>query len=189
MASEDTSVGFRIWASDDRVYGPVELPELVSWIKDERVLADTWVFSHKDDAWAKAAETPELSLFFNRKSRGPVSVSADAPLPPAALRRRHRQYRRALAQDHAQGFRQAQSQRAGTGCADSDWHWQDAHRAHPRRQSSPEGISRLGPRRALTTRRYSRKFWNCSATGNSLACTAPITACNSSRLLPVTRIC
>jgi hypothetical protein len=35
----------------------------------------------------------------------------------------------------------------------------------------------------------SRKFWNCTETGNSFARTAAITDCNSSRLLPVTRTC
>jgi hypothetical protein len=45
-----------IWGVDDSPYGPVELPTLVNWIKDERVLADTWVFTRRDSKWQRATE-------------------------------------------------------------------------------------------------------------------------------------
>jgi len=64
MAQSESGVGFKIWAVDNVVYGPVELPELVRWVKEERVTATTWVFSEKDDAWRKAASVPELRMFF-----------------------------------------------------------------------------------------------------------------------------
>ena len=54
--------GFAIWGIDHAAYGPVELPTLVNWIKDERVLADTWVFGQRDNAWKRAADIPELKL-------------------------------------------------------------------------------------------------------------------------------
>ena len=34
---ESQIVQFSIWAADNVVYGPVELPTLVDWVKDERV--------------------------------------------------------------------------------------------------------------------------------------------------------
>src|SRR5882724_3802490 len=32
------------WGADNIAYGPVELPALINWIRDERVLAGSWVF-------------------------------------------------------------------------------------------------------------------------------------------------
>jgi len=68
MNPESSSNGFAIWGIDQAVYGPVELPALVSWIKDERVLADTWVFGQRDNAWKRAAEIPELQMFFRAQA-------------------------------------------------------------------------------------------------------------------------
>src|SRR5690606_11533766 len=59
--------GYKIWAVDGIVYGPVELPTLVEWIKDDRVLADTWVFCEARDAWFKAGEVDELRCHFESK--------------------------------------------------------------------------------------------------------------------------
>ncbi len=86
--SEET--GFIVWGIDQTAYGPVELPTLVSWVKDERVTSDTWIFIPKSGAWQRAAEVTELQMFFRPKSNG----KADAGLPigptgvdPRALRR------------------------------------------------------------------------------------------------------
>src|ERR1041384_3977696 len=70
--SEDT--GFIVWGIDQTPYGPVELPALVSWVKDERVTADTWIFVSKNDAWQRAAEVMELQMFFRAKSGPGVTV-------------------------------------------------------------------------------------------------------------------
>ena len=45
MAAIATDTGFIVWGIDRVAYGPVELPTLVSWVKDERVTADTWVYA------------------------------------------------------------------------------------------------------------------------------------------------
>jgi len=87
MASLGNNTGFKVWAVDNVVYGPVELPELVGWVQDKRVTADTWIFSEKDDRWNKAARTPELQMFFQRKSANASASATAAAIPPAALRR------------------------------------------------------------------------------------------------------
>ena len=87
MASEADSTGFKVWAVDNVVYGPVELPELVGWVQDKRVTANTWIFSEKDDCWNKAAHTPELQMFFHRKPASNAASAAGGAVPPAALRR------------------------------------------------------------------------------------------------------
>lgn len=66
MSQQNTN-DFFIWGIDDSHYGPVELPTLVNWIKDERVLADTWVFTRRDSKWQRADDISELKMFFGKK--------------------------------------------------------------------------------------------------------------------------
>jgi len=79
MATQADASQFYIWGIDQSAYGPVELPTLVGWIKDERVLADTWVFVGRDVTWRRASEISELEMFFNRKP-------AAAPAGPSSIR-------------------------------------------------------------------------------------------------------
>lgn len=84
MASTVTaSHEFMVWGVDHAAYGPVELPTLVDWVRDERVTAETWVFAGRNLAWQKAAEIPELQMFFNRRARGSQGFSGS--LKPGAL--------------------------------------------------------------------------------------------------------
>src|SRR3954468_13486535 len=68
MASISSHALFTVWGADLTAYGPVDLPALVSWVKDERVTADTWVFAATNGAWHRAADVPELQLFFQAKA-------------------------------------------------------------------------------------------------------------------------
>jgi hypothetical protein len=86
MASS-ADADFIVWGVDQTAYGPVELPTLVSWVKDERVTAETWVFAGKTAAWLKAEHVPELQMFFrSKRNGGPVAVNP-AGVDPRALRR------------------------------------------------------------------------------------------------------
>lgn len=73
-----------IWGIDDSPYGPIELPTLVNWIKDERVLGDTWVFTRRDSKWQRATDISELKMFFGKKM--PRSTEGTG-ITPGALRR------------------------------------------------------------------------------------------------------
>ena len=75
---------FFIWGIDDSPYGPVELPTLVNWIKDERVLEDTWVFTRRDSQWQRAADITELKMFFGKKFDRSENK---AVITPGSLRR------------------------------------------------------------------------------------------------------
>jgi len=57
-------------ASTKTAYGPVELPTLVAWVKDERVTADTWIFVARTGSWQKAGELPELQILFPAEGKG-----------------------------------------------------------------------------------------------------------------------
>src|SRR5579871_1725919 len=83
MQSENAN-DFFTWGIDDSPYGPIELPTLVNWIKDERVLADTWVFTRRDSKWQRAADITELKMFFGQK----IARSGPSPvITPGSLRR------------------------------------------------------------------------------------------------------
>lgn len=86
MSSQADSAQFFIWGIDQSAYGPVELPTLVSWIKDERVFADTWVFVGREVTWRRAADIPELQMFFPRQVTAPA-VNASGSIKPGSLRR------------------------------------------------------------------------------------------------------
>lgn len=85
MEAIQTCAGFKIWGVDDVVYGPVELPTLVDWVKDERVTADTWIFNGQSQAWQKASRVQELQILFKAAVTSPRS--GGAPLKPGSLRR------------------------------------------------------------------------------------------------------
>ena len=78
-------VSFTVWGPDRAPYGPVELPTLVNWVQDERVTADTWVFTGKNDTWQRAMEIPELHMFFRPRAR--AGEQAAEGINPRALRR------------------------------------------------------------------------------------------------------
>src|SRR5579863_9937380 len=93
MAPDAPAVGYIIWGVDHVVYGPVDLPVLVGWIKDERVLADTWLFVERNGCWEQAERVPELKMFFHRRpatraaSAFPTAgVPSDGTLSAGALR-------------------------------------------------------------------------------------------------------
>jgi CRP/FNR family cyclic AMP-dependent transcriptional regulator len=79
---------YRVWGIDQVVYGPIELPTLVTWIKQGHVEANTWVYKDMDDCWSKAVDFSELTMMFKGKSAaaGGSSESKDK-LTSSALRR------------------------------------------------------------------------------------------------------
>ena len=87
MPEAETSNVFYIWGIDDAPYGPVELPALISWIKDERVLADTWVFARAEGAWRQAGEVRELQMFFRKKPAPGSDAGVQRGVAPGTLRR------------------------------------------------------------------------------------------------------
>jgi CRP-like cAMP-binding protein len=76
-----------IWGIDDSPYGPVQLSVLIDWIKDERVLPDTWVFARGGGVWQKASEFSELKDFFAPAGDNPFAEPPVIRFKPGSLRR------------------------------------------------------------------------------------------------------
>jgi CRP-like cAMP-binding protein len=87
MESQESINSYFIWGIDDSPYGPVELPMLVDWINDGRVLANTWVFVRGAGNWQKASEIPELGNYFSPKNEAVSETPSRAGLTPGSLRR------------------------------------------------------------------------------------------------------
>lgn len=90
QAPEQTGSGYWVWAVDNAAYGPVELPALIEWVRDERVTAATWIFSEAGGSWHKADHLPELQLIFKRRAAPATAVPHDntsLQINPGALRR------------------------------------------------------------------------------------------------------
>ena len=85
QAQPQSANDFFIWGIDDAPYGPVELPTLVSWIKDERVLAESWIFARHAGTWQRAADIAELKMFFGKKDS--AAGQSARPITPGSLRR------------------------------------------------------------------------------------------------------
>ena len=80
METNPTSTDYFIWGIDNAAYGPVPLPALSEWIKDERVQEDTWVYVRAEQAWRPARAVTELRPEF--KSVGAPESPAPAPGGP-----------------------------------------------------------------------------------------------------------
>jgi hypothetical protein len=83
MAASASEAGFTVWGIDQTPYGPVELPTLVAWVKDERVTADTWIFDGRNSVWQKALDLLELKMFFRPKAR--AADGSDLPESPRGI--------------------------------------------------------------------------------------------------------
>jgi hypothetical protein len=88
MATIPKPTHYFIWGIDNAAYGPVPLPALSEWIKDERVQADTWVYVIAEEAWHPAKALTELLPEFKNAS----APESPAPVPggrfkPGSLRR------------------------------------------------------------------------------------------------------
>ncbi|HTY89460.1 MAG TPA: cyclic nucleotide-binding domain-containing protein [Candidatus Acidoferrum sp.] len=76
-----------IWGVDHSPYGPVELSVLIDWIRDERVLADTWIFARPDGTWRRAADVPELREHFSQETAASPPIASKVDIKPGSLRR------------------------------------------------------------------------------------------------------
>src|ERR1044071_1125504 len=81
METDNDAPRYRVWGVDCVAYGPVELPALTAWVLEERVTADTWVFSEENQSWSKASQMPELTIFFERRAAGAAPGAPASRLP------------------------------------------------------------------------------------------------------------
>ncbi len=76
MSEAFSNTGFTVWADDRTPHGPMDLLKVESWIKSGRVVAGTWIFDSRNAAWERAADVPELQMFFQARAR-PVPTQVE----------------------------------------------------------------------------------------------------------------
>jgi CRP/FNR family cyclic AMP-dependent transcriptional regulator len=87
MEGQEVPNDYFIWGIDDSSYGPVELPVLIDWISDERVMVDTWVFARRDGSWRRAGEMQEFQMHFGQGTAPDFDMPAGVAITPGSLRR------------------------------------------------------------------------------------------------------
>ena len=87
MESELSPGRYFIWGIDESPYGPVPLPVLTEWVRDERVAAGTWVYARNENRWLKAGEMAELKNHFGVEVNLQPVTSSRKGFTPGSLRR------------------------------------------------------------------------------------------------------
>ena len=54
MSNSDGDEMYRVWAHDNQVYGPIDLPVLIQWTAEGRVLGRTWIYLETANEWRPA---------------------------------------------------------------------------------------------------------------------------------------
>jgi hypothetical protein len=79
MPADKEEIHYKVWASDNVVYGPVVLETLLEWVADGRVLSDTWVFSQEVNSWKPAKSLSPLgdALAAYHTSHAPLPTATE----------------------------------------------------------------------------------------------------------------
>jgi CRP-like cAMP-binding protein len=65
MGARTGTTSYKVLASDNLVYGPIDLQTLIQWTADERILPETWIMK-VPDAWIPAAYISDLKPHFDQ---------------------------------------------------------------------------------------------------------------------------
>jgi hypothetical protein len=80
---------YKVLASDNLLYGPIDIQTLLQWTADERILPATWLFRAPDNNWIPAELVSELKPYFERAAsvtRVTDAVKATREVQPEELR-------------------------------------------------------------------------------------------------------
>jgi CRP-like cAMP-binding protein len=79
---------YKVLAVDNVLYGPVDMPALIQWTVDERVLPGTWIM-RGDNSWVPAGLISDLAPYFARagaEAKSLPAVNATGQVQPEELR-------------------------------------------------------------------------------------------------------
>jgi hypothetical protein len=91
MSAAFSNMGFTVWADDLTPHGPMDLLKVISGVKSGQIVAGTWIFDSRNATWARAADVPELQMYFQAWAHLPPAqvevVGATGAIDIRALRR------------------------------------------------------------------------------------------------------
>lgn len=70
-ASPTTAESYKLWAEDEKVYGPVDAATLFEWIQDERLFPGTFVQPQSGSCWRRAEDVEILREKFPQPAHVP----------------------------------------------------------------------------------------------------------------------
>lgn len=73
---------YKVWAADDVIYGPIDFPLLSQWVREARVMRENWIYTEQTESWSRAADLPELGLFFKEANVLVKPGTINSPLIP-----------------------------------------------------------------------------------------------------------
>jgi hypothetical protein len=76
---------YKVWAEDETAYGPVEAATLRQWIRDGRVIPETFVQPQSHLCWRRAAEVEALRDQFPDVPDGAAPAGGEGSVPADAL--------------------------------------------------------------------------------------------------------
>jgi hypothetical protein len=85
--SAASAESFKMWAEDEKVYGPVDIATLVQWIQDDRCFLETFVQPQSGSCWRRAVDVQILREKFPMAAHAATEeVSGDVSSVAEALR-------------------------------------------------------------------------------------------------------
>lgn len=85
MPERSDAVDYKVWAVDNVVYGPVNFSTLESWVQDERVAEDTWIYQISKNIWFKAGDFRQFRLYFDAPEDESQPTNQTATPPPVSM--------------------------------------------------------------------------------------------------------
>src|SRR5687767_5537825 len=75
--------------ADNIVYGPIEMPRLIQWAEDRRVVPETWIMKMLDGSWIPAGLISDLRPYFasaTAQTKSSAPLEASGKVQPDELR-------------------------------------------------------------------------------------------------------
>jgi len=76
MSEASSNAGFTVWTADRKPDGPMDLVKVVSQVRSGQIVAGTWIFDSRNATWERAANVPELQMFFQTRSQVPGATGS-----------------------------------------------------------------------------------------------------------------
>ena len=80
---------YKVLATDNLLYGPIDLETLLQWAADDRIVPETWLFRAPDNKWIPASLMSDLKPYFQNaaaRSTTGSAVTASGEVRPEELR-------------------------------------------------------------------------------------------------------
>ena len=76
---------YKVWASDDVIYGPIDFSLLCQWVREARVSQVNWIYTEQTETWSRAEDLAELGLLLKESEElikpGTINTQIDPLIP------------------------------------------------------------------------------------------------------------